>query len=241
MAAYFGFASCPICLGPEPSSQEHVPPSSLGGQVLTSTCELCNNRFGSKYEEDLALRADTAMKLVGVSGDAFVGHRSLGSVPLRMSTQGHPIMFVDSPHEDFANLLAGGHGFRLRYEVPDAKRVGVAILKSTYLAACVIQQKIPHGPVWDSVRDELLTYRDRPLDAEVTLGRHVEGLRFTFQDVLARSPRVALAVYQAANVSPEFFVTLSDRLVVRWPFGGVISARQPSGGTTFVPLGGPTE
>lgn len=48
------FDRCPICLKPEPTEREHLPPESMGGQVQTRTCVPCNNRLGSLVEGDLA-------------------------------------------------------------------------------------------------------------------------------------------------------------------------------------------
>lgn len=44
------FDRCPICLSPAPTSEEHVPPESLGGTKTTLTCAPCNNGFGSHLE-----------------------------------------------------------------------------------------------------------------------------------------------------------------------------------------------
>jgi hypothetical protein len=47
---YLDFGECPICLEPTSGTREHVPPESIGGNVMTRTCEPCNNKFGSLYE-----------------------------------------------------------------------------------------------------------------------------------------------------------------------------------------------
>ncbi len=47
------FESCPIC-GDPATDDEHVPPESVGGKVMTRTCRPCNNRLGSHVEADLA-------------------------------------------------------------------------------------------------------------------------------------------------------------------------------------------
>ena len=47
----FTFDLCPICLDPEPTSEEHVPPQSLGGRVMTLTCNRCNNDLGTAENE----------------------------------------------------------------------------------------------------------------------------------------------------------------------------------------------
>jgi len=47
------FDSCPLCGAPA-TDDEHVPPASMGGQIMTRTCGPCNHRLGSHVEADLA-------------------------------------------------------------------------------------------------------------------------------------------------------------------------------------------
>ena len=43
------FESCPIC-GGLPEKDEHVPPKSIGGVIMTRTCGACNQTFGGRVE-----------------------------------------------------------------------------------------------------------------------------------------------------------------------------------------------
>lgn len=38
------FDRCSICLQPDPTSREHVPPEAIGGSVMTLTCPICKTR-----------------------------------------------------------------------------------------------------------------------------------------------------------------------------------------------------
>jgi HNH endonuclease len=44
------FERCPICLSSGSMTAEHVPPEVIGGRVMTSTCDRCNNELGASID-----------------------------------------------------------------------------------------------------------------------------------------------------------------------------------------------
>ena len=89
------FDRCPIC-GDPATEDEHVPPQSIGGEVMTRTCGPCNHRFGSYVEPDLLDWLDGVMLSTRLRSDQ-VGHRPGSSrrIGLRRTPQGFVLMLGD--------------------------------------------------------------------------------------------------------------------------------------------------
>src|SRR6266487_3704358 len=73
------FESCPICGAPA-TDDEHVPPESIGGKIMTRTCGPCNHRLGSHVEADLADWHDNALTLPRFGSAGVRGDRSSGRI-----------------------------------------------------------------------------------------------------------------------------------------------------------------
>lgn len=76
--SFYNFGCCPICLTPEAVSREHVPPHSVGGSVLTTTCDRCNHEFGSRFEPSLNTWYERSVS-ASITGCSVLGSRRLGA------------------------------------------------------------------------------------------------------------------------------------------------------------------
>jgi hypothetical protein len=90
LAGSMDFDRCPICLDPEPTSKEQVPPAALGGSVMTTTCTRCNNELGSRLEAPLLDWWEDAVGSVSLSHDEVPGARRAARVLLRQKDTGEP-------------------------------------------------------------------------------------------------------------------------------------------------------
>lgn len=89
------FDRCPICLDQNPVSREHVPPKSIGGDVMTHTCRRCNNRAGSVLERALLDWWEDALVSVRLSHEEVSGARRVPRILLRQTRGGEPVFFCD--------------------------------------------------------------------------------------------------------------------------------------------------
>lgn len=159
------FDACPIC-GDPATHNEHVPPRSLGGRVMTRICGPCNNELGSKVESDLVDWYDDAVTLPAFSGDAVQGARRATRIFYRADVDGTPGLLMDeSADPGVRELLLSGQIDLTVYE-PDLNRVRLALLKHAFLAACMAFGPL-EGPEADAVRADLIAARDAPSRHEV--------------------------------------------------------------------------
>lgn len=214
----FDFPVCPICLEASPDVAEHVPPESLGGQVMTMTCRRCNHDLGTA-EDQLRSFIDLETTVQAHASDGSVkGFRS-AKVALR-SSKGRPTgAFVQSAAPEFEKILNSGSS-ELRVRPLDMPLVVAAGLKHAYLAACLHQQDLPQTDDVNRVRAVLLAARDR--DREALLDA-LGGLGFeaTFGWVeTGRVPPVLLL--QTENDDPRWIFLFGGRFVLQWPFTDVL-------------------
>jgi hypothetical protein len=128
---------CPICLIPDPTSREHVPPHSIGGNALILTCERCNNEFGSKYEPHVQGWYEGSIGKVALSGADVTGRRFAGEYLVRENPTGGFILFQQGRSDPAADrILQAGASFEMTYPEADTARIHIAAVKSAYLAAC---------------------------------------------------------------------------------------------------------
>lgn len=240
--SYGDFGVCPICCEREPDTNEHVPPQGMGGRVATKTCKTCNDRFGHKYDHLLVARANGELVMASISANSYQGHRALAKVPLRFTREGAPVAFLDSQAPEIFESLERGERQELRFSRPAPDGLEIAVLKSAYLAACVLMGLIPGGARWDSVRGELMRARDAPRGKHQA-GEWARSLRPWFQDHdPSRDPveHIALAVDNANPATPRYFLLLTGRLSVPWPFGeSRVVQSKPGQSRTFIPLSNP--
>src|SRR5258705_11211116 len=81
------FESCPIC-GEPATTDEHVPPASMGGRIMTRTCGPCNGRLGSHVEADLADWYNQAVASSRFGSATIPGQRRSGRILWRRTPAG---------------------------------------------------------------------------------------------------------------------------------------------------------
>lgn len=211
----FRFPLCPICLEPDPDKAEHVPPESLGGKVMTWTCQKCNNDFGTAEEQLRGfIDLETTAHIEATDGSAR-GRRA-AKVALR-SSEGRPAgMFIRSSATGFEEILATGPS-KLSVQPLNMPLVHASLLKHAYLAACLTNRQIPMTAEAERIRKVLLAARNRDADdlavAQVALGFEPD----VFWIEAHGAPPVLLKEVQQDGVLRWFFM-LGGRFGVQWPF-----------------------
>lgn len=236
------FRRCPICLIPAngaPLTEEHVPPEGIGGSVLTMTCARCNNTYGSEFERHLV---DWYADAVNVhwSSDSIRGNRKTPRVLIRQTSDGSPLLMLDRGRVDSAvvDMLAGraGDRFSMRATIPPPRRVTIAVLKSAYLAVCVLTRSIPQGERSDNVRELLVAARDDPDGLAWPHEQEVFGpLGYA---KLHREPSAGAAylILDPRGDEPEMAINMGNVLVASWPidpWGGFTASWLAEDGSEF--------
>jgi len=91
---YAEFPVCPICLIVGPTSREHVPQETVGGRVMTLTCQRCNNGLGSRLEAHLLDWYDNAIR-ASYSKEGIPGRRRGPRLLHRELPTGEFVLFPD--------------------------------------------------------------------------------------------------------------------------------------------------
>ncbi|GAA2208283.1 hypothetical protein GCM10009850_037410 [Nonomuraea monospora] len=209
------FDHCPIC-GDPATEEEHVPPAAMGGEKLTFTCAACNHRLGSHVEADLIDWYDNMITLPRFTGPGVQSARRTPRIPLMWTPEGE-FAFLLSGNIDPAidEMLRSGE-IELAGLLPDENRYRLALLKHSYLAAC-LRFGILEGADSDHVRRDLITARDvtgrmnaphSPLAMGLTVIRH-DGAT-----ALASAPLVRAVVH--LDEEPVEGVLLVGRVFVSW-------------------------
>lgn len=211
----FDFSACPICLEPHPSAAEHVPPESLGGKVMTLTCNRCNHDFGTA-EDQLRQFVDleTTASVETLSG-AVPGNRR-AKVALR-SSEGRPAgAFVRSSAPGFDDIL-NSDSSTLKLNPLDMPLVVAAALKHAYVAACLCNREIPMTDEADRVRAVLLAARDRDRQA---LMAALNTLGFGPAFVWVENPGIPPVLLLETDDEDDlrWMFLLGGRFMVQWPF-----------------------
>lgn len=214
------FDRCPICLEPNPTSKEHVPPQSVGGMVMTLTCRRCNNDLGSRVEADLTAWCDDSM-MAWFANDSMPGKRRLPPLLIRQTEDGKPVLAVGPGGMDSAipGMLDRGGEIETTYRLPDMNRVTLAILKSAFLASCLFLDELPETELSAAIREELLEVRDRSRKEPLTLGPMAVATAFGRLEGADPKPgEVALVLFTPPDrKSPELYISLARVILVRWP------------------------
>jgi hypothetical protein len=158
------FERCPICLSSGSMTAEHVPPETIGGRVITSTCDRCNNELGSSIDRpfvDSMFGRFGSFKLSTEASNGVNGFRTYRNVRLAAGKDHDRAVWIDGKkNSDLAELLAGATQFEARMQIPEPQAVGLGELKSLYLACCVIAGEILSGDTAERVRADLVAVRD---------------------------------------------------------------------------------
>lgn len=204
------FDVCPVCLEPGPGTREDVPPASIGGDVLTSTCKRCNNMLGARVENHLVAWWHSELFDITVQAPGVPGPRSLGPTALRWMGDDVVLAPRRGLPPAFEDLPAGATRITALLESarePDLVRVQLAVLKSSYLAACLALGGIPNSPCARAIRGGLLHVRDT--DDLPTTGFRVPVRRCPGGETRQPS-RLAL-------IDGEVWVSLAGVLLTPWP------------------------
>lgn len=211
----FDFQVCPICLAPRPDHEEHVPPLSLGGKVMTMTCQLCNNDFGTA-ENELRSLVDLEMTMHAEATDGSVPGRRAARVAFRSSPGRPNEFFVRSSAPGFEEIWASGSG-ALTPKPLDMALVAAAALKHSYLAACLHNQTISVADEASLVRTILVAGRDRNRDALIAgLNRLGFGLPMGWIEAPQECPPVLLRNFERDETTMWEFL-LGGRIRLLWP------------------------
>lgn len=233
------FDRCPICLTSGPTSEEHVPPNSLGGTRMTLTCEACNHRFGSRLEADLLDWWEDAYTLVKLEHDDVIGARRVARVLVRQTSTGEFAVLADRPDPAISQAMAPDTNLSMHVRLPDPARWRLGAIKSAYLGACLLTRSIPATPEADAVRADLLAARDGHRQAALVLSDHCRSLNVYRTQGPAQPGEIALVEMQSDDGgAPELLVSLARTLLVSWPVGGYLAEVDSATGeaVSVVPL-----
>lgn len=144
------FEICPLCAGPlavaengRRGTAEHVPPFALGGFIRTRTCGTCNVA-GSAAEADLVRWWSKAYRM-RVATPELPGSRVAGDVLLRWTSDRKFALVVSGrPSAGVHDVLeTAGTADDVTATVDTGGEWLHALLKSSYLAACLHLGEIP--------------------------------------------------------------------------------------------------
>ena len=217
----FEFDLCPICLDPDPTSEEHVPPQSLGGRVMTLTCNRCNNDLGTAENElRRLLNLETTAYLQATDGS--VRGRRAAEVALRRADDDSTRAFVRSAAPDFDAIAISGSG-TTSFRQLDMAQVSAAALKHSYLAACLTQREVPDTEGVDRVRRVLLAARNRDRTALVDGLNALLEQGATPRMEWVETPGVPPVFLFPRDVAEErqWMFLLGGRFTLPWPFADV--------------------
>lgn len=219
VANRFEFEFCPVCLGAEAVSEEHVPPRSLGGRVMTLTCELCNNRFGTAEEELRRLIELQTTARVEATDGSVPGRRSV-NVAFRTSSDQGPGAIIQSGAPGADEIVSSGSG-TLSVRQLNMALVSAAALKHSYIAACLMLRTVPESAGVERVRRALLAARDRD----------GAGLATALDDLLPHGAAPRLGWVERPDAPPVVLFTpqgedrwmfmFGGRFTLQWPFPDV--------------------
>ena len=216
-----GHAVCPICLTQTTDMHaEHVPQTALGGVVMTSTCQPCNNLLGSRVEVDLQAWFDNELVDTRIEHDGDIpGRRKFPRTHLRMSPDGTDfVMWVDGPAPPDVDAIIESGAWQVEFKPPDFERAALGLLKHVYLAACLHLQRIPDTDDARTIRVELLRARDTPRREPIE--PMTTRLLFHRGGSGRQGPPLGLVEITPPEPGskPELYVSLAGVLLVSWPF-----------------------
>lgn len=211
------FDECPICLDALPTSREHVPPHSIGGAVLTLTCERCNNEFGSKFEPHLRGWYDGSIGQVRMSGGDVQGNRVAGEYLLRESSSGEFVLFQQGESDPAVETILRSGTFSLSYPEVDLNRVHVAMVKSAYLAACIVVGEVPRLPRSQAIREELVLLRDIPRHDRLVLSETMRSIRYARSAAEPVTAQIRLMAMPTGTTLMKYVISFNQVFAVDWP------------------------
>jgi HNH endonuclease len=234
------FDVCPICGNPD-TEEEHVPPRSIGGRVMTRTCTPCNHGLGSRVEAELVDWHDDAVTLPAFSGDAVPGRRRASRIAVRATPNGEFVLLMDGDADPAVrDLLLSGRVDLTAFE-PDRNRVRLGLLKHSFLAACLLNGLLVN-PYADAVRRDLIAARDAPSRRDVPRSEIALGLTvLRSNELLPVNWPVAYCVAVTEDGAEVPGVTLARKTFVSWSWGPVGETEVPQPVQASLTVGTPIE
>jgi hypothetical protein len=214
---YLDFGECPICLEPNPSSREHVPPHSIGGNVKMLTCERCNNEFGSRFEPHLQGWYEHSLGRVRIAGGDVPGRRKGGEYIIRVTPEGQPVLFqVGQSDPNFDRMIQSG---KIEFTIPvfNDKAFRLAALKSAYLAACLMLKEVPRTERAEAIRAELMAARDRPRDDAFDLTPLAQSIHVSRTAADPEPGEIALVHMTHGDGAATYAIGFNRVFAVDWP------------------------
>jgi hypothetical protein len=213
------FGVCPICLSSDDLTDEHLPMKALGGRVMTKTCSECNNKLGSSAEEALRvlIEAEVVITAKSLSAGGPRGVRR-ATAAIRQVPFLPPTLHVRSADPEFLDAAEAGMPMDLSYRLLDRYSAGVAILKYSYLAACIWLREIPMSGHALAFREALVDAREGAVtdaDLRAAIGRLVQTLVLVEN---ASHQIGSVALLEPTETLPHWMLLLGGRLAVPWPF-----------------------
>jgi hypothetical protein len=221
---------CPLCTGrltPTPAgslgSAEHVPPYALGGVVRTRTCVECNSG-GARAEAELCRWWSQAYP-ARFATRGLRGFRTGGDVLLRTATNGKFALVISGAAANGVHDVLTTAGLTEDVTATLSLPMNawmVALLRSSYLAACVHLGEVPLTRDAEYAREVI---RAGAFGTEVPMagdGRDSVPFRvfriYDATDEEARSLWIGVAVLPwAGGGVPIFGVGLGAVAFVTWP------------------------
>jgi hypothetical protein len=225
---YREFDECPICRERAPTSREHVPQGSIGGQVRTLTCARCNNGLGSRLEAEFTDWCFDRLVHVGAEGEGVPGRRRIPRVYRRWTDRGEFVWLFDGRVDPGVREMLQEGGISVFFREPDPARWRLAALKHSYLAACCYLGAVPESRTAVMIRDLLVGARDAPARSSIELSQIAADLGIGRIDGAPLGPPLALMTVPARDSEglAEAWISLAGTVLVRWPLPDV-PARPP--------------
>ncbi|MBG6056557.1 hypothetical protein IWX81_002997 [Salinibacterium sp. CAN_S4] len=208
------FDRCPICGEVPADVREHVPPHSIGGQVLTYTCADCNHKFGTLESQLLNWYRESVN--IRVRGEGLQGHRNIGEALVREASDGSMLLIPTNDfHADVQALLELGRA-RIAPQPRNPDKIQVSVVKSAYLSACAFLGEIPNTPRTVALRAELVAARDTRRGETLQLGPVTRSI------AVHRGPEEpepgALTLLRVRALAPRaWWIGWNNSVFVEWP------------------------
>lgn len=223
---YFEFSECPICLTAAPDSREHVPPSSMGGSVLTLTCLRCNNEFGSRFESHLQTWYEGSTGRVQLSGTTVDGRRHAGELLLRETESGEFLLMQTGRADPAIHEVLEGGSFELHRIEPDTSAIHIGAIKNAYLAACVLMKEIPRTDRAIAIRADLLAARDSERGTRLELSPLLQSIRVARAAGEPVPGAIELVAMPGGAERLTFAISFSRVFAVDWPLDPIDVGRR---------------
>jgi hypothetical protein len=122
------FDDCPICGAPA-THEEDVPPKSIGGNVMTKTCQPCNNVLGRNVEADLANWFHNTVPRPRFRSADVPGRRKSGKLHVGQTPTGEFVLLGRGGHPPEIEEILQSGAVEVTMDLPDPNRYRLAVLE----------------------------------------------------------------------------------------------------------------